>query len=165
MIISKFLKNNDGFTLIEVLLSLMILGIVLTTATSLFSQAYSYTHMNQNKTVGINVARNVLYYIEQLDYNIVEDSYFLNSTTKSKELSIENCNDRDSSGNRIFNEDTCNGFFSTEINNVQFETIVTISKHSDDKLQDYLFPVEVTVQWGKQTASVEGLIKNEKIPN
>ena len=68
----KNLQNQSGFTLVEVLLSITLLGIVLISFLGLFNQAYSYTNKNENKTVGINVARNVLYYFEQQDYTAIE---------------------------------------------------------------------------------------------
>lgn len=165
MLNSKFLRNNRGFTLIEVLLSLTILGIVLTGTMSFFSQAYSYTNMNKDKTVGINVARNVLYYIEQLDYKKTNDFLEANgqiteytndsNITKSRmEASI------DCSSPLIENKDACNSFFNATINNETFQINVTIFEHENISLREYLIPTKVNVKWGKdKTAAVEGVIK------
>lgn len=159
MLNSKFLRNNRGFTLLEVLLSLTILGIVLTSTMTFFSQAYSYTKINEDKTVGINVARNVLYYFEQQEFDKFRDAFGLNPDNDIHDervvLKVDSCN------NPVFTQSVCEGFFLTEINNVIFEATVTIREHSDDDLRAYLFPVEVTVFWGKDSSAVvEGVIKH-----
>ncbi len=81
-------RNERGFTLLEVLLSITILGIVIISFLSFFNQAYSYTKKNEDKTVGINVARNVLYYMEQQDYTRMK-SYL--GTNLEKEIDITSC--------------------------------------------------------------------------
>lgn len=150
---NKYFKNESGLTLIEVLLSITILGIVLTSFLSFFNQAYSYTKMNEDKTVGINVARNVLYYFEQQDFTSIEKLYLSGDNPPPVNLKKENCSDS------VFDLDVCKGFFSTEINNTEFETEVTLQRHP--KLAEYLIPVTVTVRWDedKKSATVEGVIK------
>lgn len=151
-----FMNNQKGVTLLEVLLSITILSIVILSFLSFFNLAYDYTKRNEDKTVGINVARNVLYYIEQLDYQSVSNEYpDLTKEDKSPEIKLtkESCN------NPIFdNQDVCNDFFSTAIND-KFHTTVTIMKPNDPQLQGYLFSVKVTSTWSNQTATVEGVIK------
>ena len=90
---NKYLRNQTGLTLLEVLLSITILGIVLISFLSFFNQAYSYTNKNENKTIGINVARNVLYYIEQQDFTSIEKIYFPEESSAPIDLTIENCTD------------------------------------------------------------------------
>lgn len=152
MINNKFICNNHGLTLLEVLISLSILGIVITSFLSYFNQAYSYTKQNEDKTVGINVARNVLYFMEQQDYDVMKD--YLGSDSEKK-INIESCNNP----NLKFNAEVCKGFFSTTINNTQFTPVVTLKPHSNIQLQNYLIPIEITVTWNNQTATVEGVIK------
>ncbi|UII55054.1 type II secretion system GspH family protein [Cytobacillus spongiae] len=167
MINCKFLRTETGVTLIEILLSITILGIVFLSVLSLFNQAYSYTERNEDKTVGINVARNVLYYMEQQDYDVFKDYYWTtsewnDSTPVQKELTLTNCEDKNSSSNEhIFEESVCKGFFTTRINNQVFNTKVVVESHGDPKLKEYLIPVEVHVSWGDQTATVRGVIKDE----
>lgn len=154
----KFLKNNHGLTLIEVLVSLTILGIVVTSFLSFFNQAYSYTKKNEDKTVGINVARNVLYYFEQQEYEEVEKEFFVDTngikTNDSVDLTIDDC-----SNSGLFDESACKGIFSTKINNVDFTSKVVLSKRRGTELENYLTDVVVTVTWNEQTATVKGLIK------
>jgi len=154
----KNIHSENGLTLIEVLLSITILAIILTSFLSFFNQAYSYTKKNEDKTIGINVARNVLYYMEQQDYET-----FSNYISKNSDVSTMTYNScTDSSLNFSVEEaKVCQGFFSTTINNTPFGTTVTLQEH--DSLSDYLIPVKVTVTWNEnrnqQTATVEGVIK------
>lgn len=151
MINSKFLRTSRGFTLIEVLLSLTILGIVLTSTMSFFSQAYTYTKMNENKTVGINVARNVLYYMEQLEFDKVF-KYVEDNSFTAQDIPI------DCDSTVIQNKDVCEGIFNTSLNNEDFTTTVSVNFH--ESLKEYLIPVKVKVEWGENnSAEVEGVIK------
>lgn len=163
-------KNERGLTLIEVLLSITILGIVATSFLSFFNQAYSYTKMNEDKTVGINVARNVLYYVEQQDFDKIKNTYL---TGDEKDITIDNCNDiyAKKPNETVFDDpEVCKGFFATKINNVDFDATVTFTKDlmdDDDpnpkpNLQSQLIGVEVIVKWPhKKETSVKGLIEND----
>lgn len=97
MSIRRILRNRKGLTLIEVLLSITILGIIATSFLSFFNQAYSYTKKNEDKTVGINVARNVLNYFEQQDFDLIKDAYLSDSSIEYKDILIDNCDDKTSS--------------------------------------------------------------------
>lgn len=69
------LKQEKGFTLIEVLAAIVILSIVSLVLTSYFTNAMSYSKSNQNKTIMVNLARNALFYVEKQDFE--EMSNFL----------------------------------------------------------------------------------------
>lgn len=157
--ISKSKSKQQGFTLIEVLVSLTILGIVSVSILTFFNQAYDYTKRNESKTVGVNVARNVLFYIEQQNFDSMNQKY-LNELTE-QQLTINNCSDKmPNEDTNVFEPKVCEGFFSTKINNIQFETIVTLMKHPEEELQNYVIPVTVEVQWGEnQRTTVEGVIQ------
>ncbi|MEH6947676.1 type II secretion system protein [Bacillus sp. JJ634] len=55
------LKNNNGFTLIEVLASITILGIVLTVFLSFFSNSMTFSVKAEDKLTAINLAEKELY--------------------------------------------------------------------------------------------------------
>ncbi|WP_066365608.1 prepilin-type N-terminal cleavage/methylation domain-containing protein [Neobacillus fumarioli] len=158
---SHRLQNSRGLTLIEVLVSITILGIITTAFLSYFTQAYSYTKKNQDQTVGINIARNVLYYMEQQNYQSIKNQYFPSDTNpKEVKLTIDNCKDS------VFDTPVCRDFFSTEINNVDYSTTVTLSRDvtngsqtASPNLSNYLIGVEVQVTWGNQSRTVRGLIQ------
>ncbi|QDH20823.1 prepilin-type N-terminal cleavage/methylation domain-containing protein [Saccharibacillus brassicae] len=69
------LKKEQGFTLIEVLASLLILSIVALAFTAYFSNALTFAKSNQNKTIMSNLARNALVYMQKQDFDRME-SYF-----------------------------------------------------------------------------------------
>ncbi len=164
-------SSEKGLTLIEVLLSITILGIIATTFLSFFNQAYSYTKKNEDKTVGINVARNVLNYFEQQDFDKVKETYFYLDTDIEKDISAANCTDtvKNNPSETVFDDpNVCQSFLTTKINNVNYEANVQFtrdiqndkqSQESAPNLEAYLIGVEITVEWNKQSAVVRGLIK------
>jgi len=72
---SEKMKNFDenGLTLVELLASITIFSIITISLFSFFPQAYQYTTKNQSRTLEINVARGVLHYIEQQDYDLMNE--------------------------------------------------------------------------------------------
>lgn len=66
------LKQEKGFTLIEVLAAIVILSIVSLVLTSYFTNAMSYSKSNQNKTIMVNLARNALFYVEKQDFKAMK---------------------------------------------------------------------------------------------
>jgi len=167
--ISKILKNRRGLTLLEVLLSITILGIVVTSFLSFFNHAYSYTKKNEDKTVGINVARNVLNFFEQQDYTKIKTAYF-SGTNPEVKITIDNCDDvvvGELSETVFSDSEACRRFFIPEnnkINNVEFLPTVIFTRELSatevkPDLEDQLIGVEVTVNWNEQSTSVKGLIK------
>lgn len=163
--------NENGLTLIEVLLSITILGIIATTFLSFFSNAYSYTKMNEDKTVGINVARYVLNYFEQQDYDKVKKAYFPNETSPNiKDITVDNCHDMNSLNSEyVFNNiELCNRIFTTPVNGVDYLAEVKFTKDisagelpgsKPEFLERQLVGVEIMVKWGDKTTEVRGLIK------
>lgn len=143
-----------GFTLIEVLLSVTILGIIFLSILALFNNTYDYSERNESKTVGINVARNVLNYIENQDFNTIKNTYFLNSAG-TEEVKIT----RSSCKNGPFLAELCENMLKTVVNNVTYEATVTLTKHHEADLQNYLIPVEVRINWNDRETSVEGVLK------
>lgn len=150
MTTGKFFRNDRGFTLLEVLLSITILSIVIISFLAFFNQAYSYTKQNEDKTVFINVARNVLYYMEQQDY--AEMNTYL-GTDSTKEITSDDCT------KLTLRAGNCGDFFASEVNSIPVTTTVQLNKH--DELSDHLISVTVFVKWNdnKREASVEGVIK------
>ena len=137
-------KHNNGFTLIEVLLAVAILGILSISMMSFFSQSYQYTKNNESKTVGINVARNVLNYIERQEFSKMKDltpSTFTSDTCPSDVLI------------------GCSDVLKTTVNDVNYEATVSLSPHTDAELENLLIAVEVNIKWNEKSTSVKGVIK------
>lgn len=68
-------KQEQGFTLIEVLAAIVILSIVSLVLTSYFTNALSYSKSNQNKTIMVNLARNALFYMEKQDFEQMQELF------------------------------------------------------------------------------------------
>jgi Tfp pilus assembly protein PilV len=154
---NNIMNNDKGLSLIEVLLSVTILGFIFISIMGFFSQAYDYTERNESKTVGINVARNVLYYMERQDFERLQKKYLDSSTTK--ELTKSNCNDQ--LGDEDVFVGNCSQILETVVNNVTYSATVTIENHKDPNLKSYLIPLKVRVNWSDQETTVEGVIRNE----
>lgn len=78
------LKQEQGFTLIEVVAAIVILSIVSLVLTSYFVHAMSYSKSNQNKTIMVNLARNALFYMEKQDFDSVKN-YFVGQAQVAEE--------------------------------------------------------------------------------
>ena len=166
MIPNKFLANSKGFTLIEVMLSITILGIISLGMFSFFTQAYSYTKINEDKTLGIYVARNMLVYMERQNFTKLNEQYIEPLTEPLSDgaitLTVTNCSDTHKSGETVFDQ-YCDEVFLQTFNNVQYYVSVKMKKHIDQKLREYLIPTTITVNWGTNTTSIEGYVINEAI--
>ncbi|TYP70103.1 prepilin-type N-terminal cleavage/methylation domain-containing protein [Paenibacillus methanolicus] len=69
-------RGEDGFTLVEILASLVVLSIAGLAMTAYFMNAMSYAKGNQNKTVMVNLARNTLFYMQKESNFGAIQSYF-----------------------------------------------------------------------------------------
>lgn len=56
----KIIQNNRGLTLVEILAALVILGIVLVTFMSFFTQSAKFTAFNNEKLTAVQVAEDVV---------------------------------------------------------------------------------------------------------
>ncbi|NBD25353.1 type IV pilus modification PilV family protein [Paenibacillus glycinis] len=78
--------DERGFTLVEILASLVVLAIAGLTMTAFFTHAMSNAKGNQNKTVMVNLARNTLFYMQkQSVFKEVHDLYQVGRTLPTDE--------------------------------------------------------------------------------
>ncbi|MFT4412808.1 type IV pilus modification PilV family protein [Fredinandcohnia humi] len=163
MIPNNFSNSNKGFSLIEVLVSLSILSIVIVSMLGFFTQAFSYTQKNEDKTLGLYVARNMLVYMERQSFTKILETYLPPDSSETIEITNENCNDIHSSGDYVFDE-FCSDMFSSTFNNVDYKIKIDIRHHEDTNLGNYIIPTSVSVTWNDQNEVVlEGYIKNDSI--
>jgi prepilin-type N-terminal cleavage/methylation domain-containing protein len=160
MKLKKILKNNNGLTLLEVLVSLAILGILLIGAMKFFTQAYSFTSSNQNKTIAINVARNAIMYMERQSFIEIRKNF---DDSPNEPLVLMICNDR---YQLIWPTDTVEPDCSPiTINNIKYD--VNIQTNTDEAINSFFIPIKVKVDWEMnnkhETTSLEGVIKSEDI--
>ena len=164
MKVKKILSNSKGLTLVELLASLTILGIIIIGSMQFFTQAYTYTNMNQKKTAAVNVARNALMFIEKESFIATRDKFEKDPT---EEISILLCNNK----YKMFwkNEIAGTDCKSININNIDYNVVIKAEETPDSSKKNYLYyiPLKATVSWsfnGKDhSTEVEGDIKSEDI--
>ena len=165
----KILTDSKGLTLVEVLVSLTILGIVLMGTMKFFSQAYTYTNMNEKKTAAVNVARNALMHIEKENFIEVRERFRNN---KNETLSLQICN----SAYKLFWSDASYDIECSPIivNNIEYNVTINLLKSEDENVNladgehsSFFVPLEASVSWeinGKEEIStIEGEIKSEDL--
>lgn len=176
LFMNNYMKNSQGFTLIEVLLSIVILSIIIVPLFNFFAQSLYHTKSNQQHTIATYAARNALVFVEkqgfegfcaelncdpenisdidydliiEIDYDYCKDNYAL--------FGIDELSDA---------EQVCSSFFSPTFNNIQYEIIGTIGLHGE--YSKYLLPVEIQAKWrdikkDNTTKLLRGFISHEDI--
>ncbi|MBM7701349.1 prepilin-type N-terminal cleavage/methylation domain-containing protein [Metabacillus iocasae] len=157
--------NQKGLTLIEVLASLVVLMIVFSGLMHFFSNAYSYTRSSQNKTAGINVARNALTFMEKQSFIEMHETFITNDKT----LYLYVCTNHASSEKEYRYVETPilpSGCKSISVNNIPFTVQVSHEK-SDNSKDRYMIPIEVMVEWERNnqvlSTEVRGAVVSEDI--
>ncbi|WP_258549633.1 prepilin-type N-terminal cleavage/methylation domain-containing protein [Rossellomorea aquimaris] len=171
----KILKNNRGFTLIELLVSITILGIVLLSFMNFFLQSSTYTNGNQKKTVGVNVARNVLMFMEKQNFLEIRN-YFYEVNIGSKDPTDEFyklfiCGDEYQTFSNFSTEsemvDSCPDKKNININGLEYETEIYSGEVTNPDELDYYIPITIEVRWNindrEYSTTVDGKVKSEDI--
>lgn len=157
----NFIQSDKGLTLIEVLVSVTILGIVLLAFLQFFIQANTFTNQNLKKTVGVNVARNALMYIENDSFLEVKNRFIEN-----EENYLFVC----SNGYQYDVNPTPPGLCNfIKINNLPYEVSYKAigDKAVWSKRESSVIPMEVEVRWeinGRAfNTTLEGKVTSEDI--
>ncbi|WP_440960928.1 type IV pilus modification PilV family protein [Paenibacillus nitricinens] len=178
------LKQEKGFTLIEVLAAIVILSIVSLVLTSYFTNAMSYSKSNQNKTIMVNLARNALFYVEKQDFKEMWDYLTENDLLEASKCQKDMDDSVKCDDYKQLVEDIAilNQVLNPSINGVNYQIDIKYQRElhnpslspspsdsDEQKMAAYLLPVLVKVSRadsssGPQTQSVlEGYITDEKI--
>ena len=171
----KILKNNRGLTLIELLVSITILGIVLLSFMNFFLQSSTYTNSNQKKTVGVNVARNVLMFMEKQDFLEIRNFFNeVNTGQHSPEddfLALFICNDSyltfSNSAAESEISQACPQKKNITVNGLEYEASISSEEvSSSEELKSYI-PITVKVRWTiddhEYSTTLDGKVKSEDI--
>lgn len=185
--------DKHGFTLIEVLLSIVILSFVVSGMFMFFTHAMTYTTYNQSKTVAVNIARGVIHYMERLDFQTINAYVHDHMTEQAPFIRFDasSC-----SNTSLFpNEDVCKAVFAPTVNNVTYDeedvqawlipynqTIwsnikanppsefpaplkqtIQNEKEIEENVSDYLLRLYVTVRSNNEVIVLKGVIANESI--
>lgn len=151
-------QKENGFTLLEVVLSITLLTIITVSMFGFFQQAYLFNQLNQSKTVAVSLGHNALVYLEKQDtlYSALLEHEDIRISPTLFELDEMNCKKYGLNPS----------VFLPIVNNVVYHMTAEIQLHQDPKLQDYLLPVRLTVHWQVKEATyettVEGYIYNNQ---
>lgn len=165
--------DERGFTLVEILASLVVLSIVGLTMTAFFTHAMTNAKGNQNKTVMVNLARNTLFYMQkESNFKYVRE-YFkvgqpLGEGDVRNVIRSEDCS-RDSGACANYKDlvkdwQSLVGILNPEINGIYYRVAISYQDDLYDKLNrqdaqsvndgnsnpigaasDYLIPVKVEI--------------------
>ncbi|AIE60918.1 type IV pilus modification PilV family protein [Bacillus methanolicus] len=171
MNLKKILYSSKGLTLVEILASLTILGIILIGCMKFFTQAYSYTNMNQKKTAAINVARNAMMYIENESFIEIREKFEKNPEEELTLMICDNPMDKDDPEDpygKFWKGDTPGPSCSPiTVNNVKYYVKIRADSNKNDYDRNYILPITVKVEWvinGKvNETEIEGVMKSEDI--
>ncbi|WP_338777426.1 prepilin-type N-terminal cleavage/methylation domain-containing protein [Metabacillus sp. FJAT-52054] len=165
-------SDQKGFTLIEVLISITIFSVLTIGMLQFFNQALNFSNKNEDKTLGIYVARNMINYMEKQSFSNINSFYV--KETGATVIESPSCEkDTLANGEKVLNQTekiTLNGKETTRcalnftpiLNNRQFSVKVEVKRHTDEKLRNSLIPVNVIVSWDNTKTQLEGYIANEK---
>jgi prepilin-type N-terminal cleavage/methylation domain-containing protein len=171
MKLSNILRNNQGLTLIEVLVSVTILSTILLVFLNFFFQAGTYTNMNQKKTVAVNVARNALMYMENQSFLETKREFAdINEGKVSPPehyLTLKICED----GYKTFDPGETVPASCENISINETSYTVEIGSHEvherDEEDLNYYIPIIAEVRWTTNdkefSTNVEGTVKSEDI--
>lgn len=174
-------KQEQGFTLIEVLAAIIILSIVSLVLTSYFINAISYAKANQNKTIMVNLARNALFYAEKQDFDKMKDYLNTKKNIGFADACAEDGVDAPCTYSGLVKDETVlKKVLNPTINGITYSVniayqadIYSQMKQSEDVIRqraaEYLIPVLITVRSPEKNGgnaaktAVEGYLRNEEI--
>ncbi|WP_018660951.1 PulJ/GspJ family protein [Heyndrickxia acidiproducens] len=134
----QLILKSRGFTLVEVLLSITILGMVILVAGSVLANHAGHTRMAEEKLSGIQLANSILRAYQKKSFSEIEAKVGTTETVDIKSLL---------------------GTDAAEVS--YFTAMATISKPADSRLSNRLLLVKITVKSSRdqQTDEVEGYVK------
>ncbi|WP_394233119.1 prepilin-type N-terminal cleavage/methylation domain-containing protein [Niallia oryzisoli] len=151
------MNNNRGFTLLEILAAIVILGIILTVFFQFFLLSQKATTGNEDKLVAVNIAEGVLEKIRNGQYGEI---------TGQGNYDITDC-----SLYSGVTKDECNQRYLKEVGRFDYKIEVIVGQefdlNIDSKEDDYkyidsksgLYPVEVHVIDHEVVTKVKGLVE------
>ncbi|REJ18050.1 MAG: prepilin-type N-terminal cleavage/methylation domain-containing protein [Bacillaceae bacterium] len=152
----KIVKKMDGFTLVEILISLVILSIIILAFLNLFVFTNKTTVVNNDQLVAIHLAKSTMERIKMNPFSYIDEP-------DNDRFNQPQVYTSDSCSNRP-DPDECELLFSPLINNKTYAVQVTVSQTANEKairLMNVL--VEVNLQNSKTpiTSKVEGYVSYE----
>lgn len=143
-VLSNFVKEKDGFTLVEVLASIVIISIILIGVVNLITFTNKTAYSNNSKLVAINLAKASMERIK-----IQPESYFKLEDVKQATtiFTINNCA-----------LDDCNTLYLLHVNDQTYEVKLEVSQNSEEKNLQLINSV-VTVKLVDQNRNIESTVE------
>ena len=149
------MRNNKGFTLVEILVSITLLMMVGATFFQFFVFSQKSTTDNKEKLVAINLAQSVLEQMENSKDAYPEiteaDVHAASSYPKKYDLATV-CASGDT---------TCTERYEKKVNGVTYQIVIEVGKELDESRGLPIHPVAVKIYCpqGNEASSVKGLIE------
>jgi prepilin-type N-terminal cleavage/methylation domain-containing protein len=147
------MRNNHGFTLVEILASIVILGLIATVFFQMFIFSQKTTTGNQEKLVAINVAQGVL---ERLNH-----SNFYNEITSPGSSPVIHYPMTYTKAN--CSGDDCDDKYTIKINNIDYEIEITVEEKLESEMNLHQVKVRILGEDKKPKSSVKGFVEIKPI--
>lgn len=146
------MKNNQGFTLVEILTSILLLCIVGGAFFQFFILSQKTTTESKEKLVAVNLAQSVLEQIKTKEYIEIPDLKDIEVNDFPKVYTIDNaCSS---------NNQDCIDRYKKTINNSTYFIEIEVNVNQDADLPLLEITVNVFNENSKQESSVKGLIRS-----
>ena len=129
--------NEKGVTLVEILVSIALMGIVITVFLSLFSDYMLMTDRVENEVDGVNLVEEVSYYAKSGPLELSDNC----TNSGSTELDISFISDNPSYGVDPSNQ----VYYTTEQNQTYYFEVNQLCQNDDEKALK-LVPIEIIVE-------------------
>lgn len=137
------MRNNRGFTLIEVLASIVILSILATVFFQMFVFSQKTTTSSKEKLVAINVAQGVLERIKYKAHDEIQSPGTYTSANCTSSSNPSNCQKR----------------YKIMVNNINYSIKIQVGGKVDSELNLYSAKVLVYDENGKIQSTVKGFVE------
>lgn len=153
--IKRIVKKREGFSLVEVLLSLVILSIIVVTFLDFFVFTNKTAVKNNDQLIAIHLAKSTMERIKLDPFSFI-DAPVNNQNLTSSVYTIDNCPNPDPK--------QCELLFAPTINDRAYEIQVTVSQNNQEKkvgLLNVLVNVNAIDSETPISSSVEGYVSYE----
>lgn len=165
----EFVKNSNGFTLIEVIASIALFTILTTSSLYIFQTAFFQTNQTQVKTSALNVARNTLMFMENQNFIKMRNNF--EKLPESESMEIKLCDSNYAIATEVHYKKECTkpaSYQPITIDGVEFNVKVYANEKAEESKAFYPFyiPIRIVVSWdlkGTHSVELKGDIKSEDL--
>jgi prepilin-type N-terminal cleavage/methylation domain-containing protein len=148
------MRNDHGFTLIEVLASILILTILATVFFQMFIFSQKTTTSNQDKLVALNVAQGVLERIKHGSYSEITNISPETQVAYPKTYNLSDCASYDEP-----EKSACEKRYKIKVNDIDYSIAIIVGEKVETGLSVYPVEVKVNGDDGKLKSKVKGFVE------